>query len=169
MQNLSTLTPFSLTEPLSLSLHSQAPSPLSLTLSTLSLHYFTFITFAKRFDKATARCTEIVSNLYHRALSSFSLRGLSKLKKSDSLYAKCVSPFGCQETVGKIIETLVSIHFFFLFWFLYWISNRIVKKDRSFIVFWDWIGLWNQIMFLGLFIFAEDLILVLCWSKFTLI
>ena len=65
-------------------LHSHSPSSLTHPLhshfvSTLSLHYFTFITFAKRFDKATARRTEIVSNLYHRALSSFSLRSLSKL------------------------------------------------------------------------------------------
>ena len=61
--------------------------------------------------------------------------------------------------------TLVWIHFF-LFWFLF--SNRTVKKDRNFVVFWDlimslgfWVCLyllWNRIMFLGLFIFAEDLI-----------
>ena len=48
---------------LSPSLHSHSPSPLS-----LSLHYFTFISFAKRI--------EIVSNAHHRALSSFSLRSL---------------------------------------------------------------------------------------------
>ena len=55
--------------------------------------------------------------LNHKALSSFSLRGLSKLKKKEGelLYANCVSPFGCRETVGKIKETLVSILFFF-FW-----------------------------------------------------
>ena len=154
----------SLTDPLSCL--SQSPSPPShrhpVTLSTLtqspfaslSLHYFTFISFAKR--------TEIISNVHHKALSTFSLRGLSKLKKKRWVASKCVSPFGCREIVGKIKETLVSIRFF-LFWFPFWISNRTVKKDRSFIVFWDWI------MFLGLFIFDEDLILVLCWSKFTLI
>ena len=37
--------------------------------------------------------------------------------------------------------------FFFFFWFLFWISNRTVKKDWSFIVFWV------RIVFLGLFIF----------------
>ena len=52
--------------------------------------------------------------LNHRALSSFSLRGLSKLKKKrgELLYANCVSPFGFWETVGKIKETLVSFFFF---------------------------------------------------------
>ena len=56
--------------------------------------------------------------------------------------------------------TLVSIRFF-LYWFLF--SNRTVKKDRSFIVFWD------QIMFLGLFIFAVESDYVfgfvyICWG-----
>ena len=104
---LSTLTQtpchalYSLTHPL----HSHS-------ISTLSLHYFTFISFAKR--------TEIVSNAHHRALISFSLRNLWKKKKRVSPFmqnAKCVSPFGCWETMGKIKETLVSIRFFFFFCF----------------------------------------------------
>ena len=44
------------------------------------------------------------------------------------------SLFGCRETVGKIKETLVSPSFF-LFWFMYWISNKTIKKDQSFIFF----------------------------------
>ena len=160
---LSTLTQtpchplYSLTHPL----HSHS-------ISTLTLHYFTFISFAKR--------TEIVSNAHHRALISFSLRNLwKKKKKGESLYAKCKVCFTIWllRNNGKNQRNFgfnsFFFFFFFLFWFLFWISNRIVKKDRNFIVFWDWIGLWNWITFLGLFIFAEVLILVLCWSKFTLI
>ena len=109
----------SLTDPLSCL--SQSPSPPShrhpVTLSTLtqspfaslSLHYFTFISFAKR--------TEIISNVHHKALSTFSLRGLWKKKEKKvspfTQNAKCVSLFGCWETVGKIKETLVSVLFFF--------------------------------------------------------
>ena len=84
------------------------------------------------------------------------------LKKKRWVTSKFVSPFGCRETVGKIKETLVSIRFF-LFWFLFWISNRTVKKDQNFIAFWD------RIMFLGLFIFAVESDYVfgfvyICWG-----
>ena len=81
----------SLTDPLSCL--SQSPSPPShrhpVTLSTLtqspvaslSLHYFTFISFAKR--------TEIISNAHHKALSTFSLRGLWKKKKKKRWVPLC--------------------------------------------------------------------------------
>ena len=58
---------------------------------------------------------------------------------------------------NHLVSILFFFFFFFKFWFLYWISYRIVKKDRSFIVFWDWIGMWNQIIFLGFIWFLKRL------------
>ena len=82
-----------------------------------------------------------------QALSSFSLCGLSKLKKKRWVALYQVHCLVAEKHAWKIKETLVS-RSSFLFWFLYWISNKTVKKDRSFIVFWDWIGLWVWFYFL---------------------
>ena len=75
--------------------------------------------------------------LNHKALSSFSLRGLSKLKKEEGelLYANCVSPFGCRETVGKIKETLVSILFFFFLGFCIEFLIELLKKIEALLFF----------------------------------
>ena len=120
----------SLTDPLSCL--SQSPSPPShrhpVTLSTLtqspvaslSLHYFTFISFAKR--------TEIISNAHHKALSTFSLRGLwkKKRKKGESLYAKCKVCFTIWllRNSGKNQRNFgFSLFFFFFFSILVSVLN----------------------------------------------
>ena len=48
--------------------------------SYFHLHYFAFITFAKRFDKGTARCTEIISNPYTQSQSFEFLQSTRSLK-----------------------------------------------------------------------------------------
>ena len=134
-------SPFLLHRPVSRS-HSHTLAPLSLTHFSHSV-YFKFITFAERFDKATTRCTKIVSNAHHRVLSSFSLHDLWKKKKGESLYAKCEDSIFTiwllrnSENNQRNFGFICFFFFFFLFWFMYWISNRTVKKDRRFIVFWD--------------------------------
>ena len=176
--------------------HRPTITPLSVTLSTLTQtschplyslthpfhsHSFSTILHSSALPKDLIH-SEVYRDCIKRSSQSFeflqSMRSLEKKKKVSPFMQNAktqFSPFGCWETMGKIKETLVSILFlFFLFWFLYWISNRTVKKDRSFIVFWDWIGMWNRIMFLGLFIFAEDLIYCfvdqnLLWFKFDLV
>ena len=125
---LSTLTQtpchalYSLTHPL----HSHS-------ISTLSLHYFTFISFAKR--------TEIVSNAHHRALISFSLRNLWKKKKKgwvplckmQSVFHRLVAEKQWEKS--KKLWFQFVFFFFFLFWFLFWISNRILKKIETLLFF----------------------------------
>ena len=58
---------------------------------------------------------------------------------------------------GNHLVSIFYFLYFFIFWFLYWISYRIVKIDRNFIVFWDWIGMWNHIIFLGFVWFLKRL------------
>ena len=90
---------------------------------------------------------------------SFTLRDLSKQKTKKSWVALCKVCFivWLPRNRGNHLVSILFFSFFFKFWFLYWISYRIVKKDRSFIVFWDWIGMWNQIIFLGFIWFLKRL------------
>ena len=152
---------------------------LSLTLfshsvSTLSLHYFTFITFAeslhihRRKPQRGVQSFDKVSTLTLRALSSFSLRGFSK-KKGELLQ----SVFHFYRLVaGKQWEKSKKIWFQFVFFycgFCFEFLIELLKKIETLLFFeirlYFWVCLyllWNRIMFLGLFIFAEDFILVLC-------
>ena len=82
-------SPFLSHRPVSRS-HSHTSVPLSLTLSTLTHSPLFYIHQLCQKIWSIARCTEIVSNAHHRALSSFNLCGLwKKKKKGESLYAKC--------------------------------------------------------------------------------
>ena len=95
-----------------------------------------------------------------KSSTSFTLRDLSKQKTKKSWVALCKVCFivWLPRNMGNhLVSILFFFFFFFKFWFLYWISYRIVKKDRSFIVFWDWIGMWNQIIFLGFIWFLKRL------------
>ena len=58
-----------------------------------------------------------------------------KKKKGESLYAKCVSPFGCRETRGKITKTLVSFFFFFKFGFYIEFLIEPLKKIKALLFF----------------------------------
>ena len=104
------------------------------------------------------------------------MRSLKTKKKSELLQ----SVFHFYRLVaGKQWEKSKKIWFqfvFFYFGFCFEFLIELLKKIETLLFFeirlYFWVCLyllWNRIMFLGLFIFAEDLILVLCLSKFTLI
>ena len=158
-------------------------SPLSITLSLTQSRQSHALTLTLNLSLSHSLFSHSISTISHsspspkdlikpqQGVQSFkflqSTRSLKTIKKKVSRFVQS-SLFGCRETVGKIKETLVSPSFF-LFWFIYWISNRTVKKDRNYIVFWDWIGLWVWIFFFFFgFCFALCSVRGLISSKFQI-
>ena len=151
------LTQTSLTLSLTLSLShktserlSHSPFPLSLTLFSHSVSTISHL--SSHSSQRGVQSFDKVSTITHKALSSFSLHHLSKLKKKRwvALCKVCFTVW-LPRNSGKNQRNFGFNSFFFLFWFLYWISNRTVKKDRNFIVFWDWICLWVWFFFFFFF------------------
>ena len=64
-----------------------------------------------------------------KSSTSFTLRGLSKQKKGESLYSNCVSPFGCGETLVSIF--LIYFNFGFCIEFLI----ELLKKIKALLFF----------------------------------
>ena len=138
------------------------PNPLS-SLIFLKRHHLTLFPYyhpakIKNFpiflpQKKKKKKSHQVINILH---FTWSLK--TKNKKKLSRFMQSVFHRLVAEKQGESLGfNSFFFFFFFKFWFLYWISYRIVKKDRSFIVFWDWIGMWNQIIFLGFIWFLKRL------------
>ena len=117
------------TDTLSPSLLSHSPSTLSLNLHSQSPLFHIHQLRQKNRD-----CIKCSSQSFDFLQSTQSLE--KKKKVSPFMQnAKCVSPFGCWETVGKIKETLVLVHFFSYFGFYIEFLIELLKKIEALLFF----------------------------------
>ena len=114
------------------------PNPLS-SLTLLKRHHLTLFPYYHPCQKSKfshqflPKKKKFPSSHQHPSLYAISQK--TKKKKGESLYAKCVSPFGCRETRGKITKTLVSFFFFFKFGFYIEFLIELLKKIKALLFF----------------------------------
>ena len=111
----------------------------SLSPVTLSLTCFSILLFSQSISLSVSTISQASPSpkALIKPQQALSLRGLSKLKKKVSCFVPTVQCLVVEKHAWKIKESLVS-RSSFLFWFMYWISNKTVnllKKIKALLFF----------------------------------